>query len=341
MLNPRDNIMEQAAQTQVRRLVVLITGCSNEGIGSYLAKHFALRNCITYAAARDVKNLSEAEGYGCKQVQMDICSTNSIQAAVELVIQAEGHIDILVNNAGVSFNGPVIELDTTKAANVMDTNVLGALRVTQAVAPNMASINLISEKIKNGGGTIVNIGSIVGDLTTPWGGIYSASKAALHSLTDALRLELRPFDIDVVIVKPGAVTSSIAKKNLTFKASNEDQSNADRASILVPGSFYKQVEGYVLKRINISQEDSYDTDLFGEKVVSWVLGRRNQTMTKLGYWLNPAKLDASYRVGFGGNTWAYTATKYLPSFAKDAALWSKFGLGTLAMTNNQTSKKEE
>lgn len=68
---------------------------------------------------------------------MDICNVESIQKAVELVIQSQGQIDILVNNAGVNFNGPVIELDITKAANVLDTNVLGALRVTQAVAPFM------------------------------------------------------------------------------------------------------------------------------------------------------------------------------------------------------------
>ncbi|KAJ9063213.1 hypothetical protein DSO57_1002511 [Entomophthora muscae] len=354
--------MNQGTQSKLRRPVVLITGCSNAGIGSYLAKHFALRNCITYATARDVKNLSEVEGYGCKQVQMDICSTDSIQAAVELVIQAEGHIDILVNNAGVNFNGPIIELDITKAANVLNTNVLGALRVTQAVAPYM---------IKTGGGTIVNIGSIVGDLATPWGGIYSASKAALHSLTDALRLELRPFNIDVVVVKPGAVTSLIAKNNLAFRTNSEDQCNGEKTTILVPESFYKEIEGYVLKRINYSQEaDSYNTDLFGEKVVSWVLGRRNQTMTKLGYWLNPANVSLgmltwgigrispqlapsmSYFKGYnwilptelvlGGSTWAHTASKYVPNFAKDAVLWSKFGLGTLAMANNQTfSKKEE
>ena len=122
----------------------------------------------------------------------------SIETATAEALRWAGRIDILVNNAGYALVGPVSEIDLDDLRRQLETNVVGVVALTRAIVPQMAA---------QGGGCIVNIGSVSSLLATPFGGAYSASKAALHLLSDALRPEVRPFGINVVVVRAGAVAT--------------------------------------------------------------------------------------------------------------------------------------
>lgn len=132
--------------------------------------------------------------------ELDVQSDESVRKVVDAVVDKYGRIDVLVNNAGVQCVGPLAEAPLSAIQNTFDTNVFGSLRMVQAVVPHMAT------KKK---GKIVNIGSVAALASGPWSGAYTASKAALHALTDTLRLELGHFGIDVVNIVPGAIKSNI------------------------------------------------------------------------------------------------------------------------------------
>ncbi|CAL5370945.1 unnamed protein product [Camellia sinensis] len=132
--------------------------------------------------------------------ELDVLSDESVQNVLSNVLQEFGRIDVLVNNAGVQFVGPLAEIPLSAIQATFNTNVYGTMRLIQAVVPHMAS----RKKVK-----IVTVGSVSVLAPPPWAGAYTASKAALHALTDSLRLELRPFGIDVINVVPGAIRSNL------------------------------------------------------------------------------------------------------------------------------------
>ncbi|KAG9317986.1 hypothetical protein JVU11DRAFT_45 [Chiua virens] len=120
-------------------------------------------------------------------------------------------IDIVVNNAGASAAGPIAEVTIEQMRHAFELNTFGALRVSNAVIPSM---------FKRKEGLIVNIGSIGGNITTPWNTLYSAAKAALHTISEGLAMECKPFGVKVMLVVPGMVTSNIAKNQaVTFALS--------------------------------------------------------------------------------------------------------------------------
>ncbi|CAL5203849.1 unnamed protein product [Lathyrus oleraceus] len=189
------------------KLVVLITGCSGGGIGHALARCFAANNCIVVATSRSRSTMMDLEHDSKFFLQeLDIQSDESVNRVVDTVMNKYGRVDILVNNAGIQCAGPTTDLPLSEIKNTFETNVFGSLRMIQAVAPHMAARKQ---------GKIVNIGSIAGLAARPWAGAYAGSKAALHALTDALRLELGHFGIDVVNVIGGYVKSNIAKSLLS------------------------------------------------------------------------------------------------------------------------------
>ncbi|XP_020210509.1 short-chain dehydrogenase PC-15 [Cajanus cajan] len=181
--------------------VVLITGCSTGGIGHALARAFAERKCRVVATSRSRKSMAELEhDHRFSLQELDVQSDESVRRVVDDVVDKFGRIDVLVNNAGVQCVGPLAEVPLSSIQNTFDTNVFGSLRMVQAVAPHMATKKR---------GKIVNIGSVAALASGPWSGTYTSSKAALHALTDTLRLELGHFGIDVVNVVPGAIESNI------------------------------------------------------------------------------------------------------------------------------------
>ncbi|XP_011022263.1 PREDICTED: NADPH-dependent 1-acyldihydroxyacetone phosphate reductase-like [Populus euphratica] len=183
------------------QLVVLITGCTQGGIGHALAREFAANNCLVVATARSLTSMRDLDQDNRFYLQeLDVLSDESVQNVVSNVVERYGRVDILVNNAGIQCVGPLAEIPLSAAQNTFDTNVFGTMRMVQAVVPHMASRKK---------GKILNVGSASVLAPLPWAGVYTATKAALHSLTDNMRLELRPFGIQVINVVPGAVKSNI------------------------------------------------------------------------------------------------------------------------------------
>lgn len=173
--------------------VVLITGCST-GIGRSLAQRLAKSGYIVVATARKEETLAGLSV--AMKLRLDVTQMDSVNNAVAYILQQFGRIDVLVNNAGYTMLGALEEVAEAETQQVFDVNVFGALRMIRAVAPQMR---------KQRNGRIINISSIAGRLSTPVNGTYSATKFALEALSDALRLELAPFGIQVVVIEPGAI----------------------------------------------------------------------------------------------------------------------------------------
>ncbi|POY74386.1 hypothetical protein BMF94_2580 [Rhodotorula taiwanensis] len=213
--------------------VVLVTGSSAGGIGYALCEEFAARGCIVYASARRLASL-ETLSLGINRLELDVGSLESCTAAVQRIIKEQGRIDVLVNNAGAGGAGALLDADVETEEGgkaTFEINFWAPLRMSKLVARHM---------IERRSGLIVNIGSIVGNIATPWSGIYSASKAALHSATETLRMEVAGFGLDVMLVAPGAITSQFGKKQ--------------SASIKLPAdSFYRDVAERIAERSNMSQ----------------------------------------------------------------------------------------
>ena len=179
--------------------VVLITGCSS-GFGLLAALHFARQGDTVYATMRDPAKAGALEAARDKEslpihvVPLDVTDDASVANAVRQVVAEAGRIDVLVNNAGIGIHGPIEDTDVAEVKEIFETNVFGAMRAVNAVAPTMR---------QQGSGTIVNVSSLAGRVVAPFGGIYSASKYAVEALSEALHYELHPFGIRVVVIEPG------------------------------------------------------------------------------------------------------------------------------------------
>ncbi|KAL2332795.1 hypothetical protein Fmac_014008 [Flemingia macrophylla] len=235
--------------------VVLITGCSTGGIGHALARAFAAKGCRVVATARSRRSMEDLEhDHRLFLQELDVQSDESVRTAVEAVVGKFGRIDVLVNNAGLQCVGPLAELPLSQMQNTFDTNVFGCMRMVQAVVPYMATRKQ---------GKIVNIGSASALASGPWSGTSSASKAAMHALTDTLRLELGHLGIDVVNVVPGAITSNIANSALA---------NYNR---MPEWKLFKPFEAAIRARASLSQgSNSTPSEEFAKYTVEAVL-RKN------------------------------------------------------------------
>ncbi len=173
--------------------VVLITGCST-GIGRDLAQRLTQAGYTVVATARCTEALNDLPV--ALKLSLDVTRPDSVDAAVAHTLQQFGRIDVLVNNAGYALRGALEEVPLEQVQQMFDVNVFGVLRLIRVVVPHMR---------QQGAGRIINISSIAGKLSTPANGTYSATKFALEALSDALRLELAPFGIQVVVIEPGAI----------------------------------------------------------------------------------------------------------------------------------------
>jgi NAD(P)-dependent dehydrogenase (short-subunit alcohol dehydrogenase family) len=171
-----------------QKKIVLVTGASS-GIGRACAELLAARGYRVYGASR-----RPSEGPLVEPVAMDVTDDASVREAVARVIAREGRIDIVVNNAGFGIAGAIEDTSVEEAREQFDVNFFGVLRVCRAVLPVLR---------KQRASYIVNIGSIGGLIAIPYQGLYSASKFALEGLTESLRLEVRQFGVQVVLIEPG------------------------------------------------------------------------------------------------------------------------------------------
>ncbi len=178
--------------------VILVTGCSS-GIGRATALEAALRGHRVFASARNRNDLAELERReNLEALALDVTDGGSIRSAVEAALSRAGRIDALVNNAGYGQYGAVEEVTLDEWREQFEVNLFGAIAVTQAVLPAMR---------KAGSGTIVNVSSVAGRAAVPFAAPYSSTKHALEAVSDALRVELGPFGIRVVLVEPGPVVT--------------------------------------------------------------------------------------------------------------------------------------
>uniref|UniRef100_UPI00055B89E9 oxidoreductase n=1 Tax=Amycolatopsis thermoflava TaxID=84480 RepID=UPI00055B89E9 len=173
----------------------LVTGASS-GIGEAVATKLHTLGYTVYGAARRTERLSDVAGI--RPLPMDVTDDASMRAGVEKIVADTGRIDVLVNNAGYGSYGAVEDVPMDEARHQMEVNVFGAARLTQLVLPHMRSRRT---------GTIVNVTSMGGRFHSPLGAWYHSSKFALEALSDCLRMELKPFGIDVVVIEPGNIRS--------------------------------------------------------------------------------------------------------------------------------------
>jgi NAD(P)-dependent dehydrogenase (short-subunit alcohol dehydrogenase family) len=180
--------------------IVLVTGAAS-GIGKAIALRLAAAKWTVYASARRVDQLADLVAGGCRAVALDVADEASRVAAIATIQAEAGPVGVLINNAGYSQSGAVEEITPDKLRRQFDTNVFGLVHLCQLVLPGMRAQKW---------GKIVNIGSMGGTLTFPGGGAYHASKYAVEALSDALRFEVRPFGVDVVLIQPGLIRSHFA-----------------------------------------------------------------------------------------------------------------------------------
>jgi len=175
--------------------VVLITGASS-GIGETTAIRLKNAGFIVYAAARRVERMAGLKELGIHVLSLDVTDDASMVATVERILKEQGRIDILVNNAGYGSYGALEDVPMTEARRQFEVNVFGAARLTQLALPSMRERRY---------GKIINISSIAGKMYEPMGSWYHSTKYALEGLSDCLRLEVKSFGIDVIVVEPGGI----------------------------------------------------------------------------------------------------------------------------------------
>lgn len=294
MIRARSSWYPPNIMTTPEQQVVLVTGCST-GIGLALARELRARGCRPFATARRLDSIADLARDGIDTVRLDVKDPTSITAAVQSVIDAAGRIDVLVNNAGVNVFGPVAELPLESLREIFETNVVGLMAVTQAVFPHMADRRA---------GRIVNIGSIVGALPTPYAGAYCASKSAVHMLSEVLRMEVAPFGIDVVVVQPGGVKSSIA-----------DSGAVGLERYRSTSSRYHRVYDGIEKRAYASQNNPMAAEDFARELVTQMLADPAPRLIRLGAGMDvlPHLIE-------------------LPGEQRDAMLSATYGLSSLDLT---------
>lgn len=186
---------------------VLVTGAS-AGIGKATAIYLAQNGYNVYGAARRTDKMEDLKSFGIKPIALDVTKKESMSACAEQILKEAGSIDILVNSAGFGSAGAIEDLPMEDARYQLEVNVFGAQQLTRLVLPKMR---------ENKFGKIVNISSIGGKIAFPLNGWYHASKFALEALSDSLRMEVKQFGIDVIVIEPGGIKSEwgdIANDNM-------------------------------------------------------------------------------------------------------------------------------
>ncbi|MEN9465131.1 MAG: hypothetical protein RL217_1312 [Pseudomonadota bacterium] len=274
---------------------VLITGCSS-GIGRALAQTYLQADYKVYACARRLETLNSLHHSRLVPIKMDVNNPQDIEQALQKITEDSGYLDCLINNAGFAAMGPVSELSTENLAQQFATNVFAPVALTKAFLPLLRH-NATASSLSQ----IINIGSISGILTTPFSGAYCATKAALHSLSDALRMELKPFHIEVITIQPGGIESEFGNNSLK-----------NLAGILADDSIFMPLKIQIEARATASQENPTPAAEFAQ-----ILFEKTQHKPK-----------AEIRIGHG-STLLPLIKRLLPTKLVDKILSKKFGLNSL------------
>ncbi|KAL9052112.1 MAG: hypothetical protein Q9206_004435 [Seirophora lacunosa] len=228
------------------RKTVLITGCSPGGIGNALAREFHSKGLQVIATARTAEVIQDLADIGIVTFSLDVTSEKGIDACKEEVMERTGGgLDYLVNNAGRNYTVPAIEAEMSEVEAVYATNLFAVIRLCQTFMP----------LLRRSRGTIVQIGSVAGCVPYAFGSVYNASKAALHSYSGALRVEVAPLGVHVITVVTGGVKSRISRVN----------------RCLAEDSAYRKMDADYRARQVHSQTVGMETRLYAQVVVKQVL----------------------------------------------------------------------
>lgn len=191
--------------------VVFITGASS-GFGKAVSEYLALKGFKIYGTSRKPDLVKFSDHSNIMMLKMDVKDEVSIRQAIQYVIEKEGRIDVLLNNSGISTISPLEETPIQEIIDILDTNLIGALRVCQAVLPFMR---------ERRSGLIINMSSLGGLIGLPFRGIYSASKFALEGLTESLSMEVKPFGINVCLIEPGDFRTNISRNRKKIELASD------------------------------------------------------------------------------------------------------------------------
>jgi len=239
---------------------VLITGCSS-GIGRALAEVFRQAGYQVWATARQADDVAALSDAGFNAVQLDVNDGLGLGQLAERLKAESGGLDVLINNAGYGAMGPLLDGGVEAMRKQFETNVFSLIGVTRALFP----------LLRQNKGLVVNIGSVSSVLVTPFAGAYCASKAAVHALTDALRMELAPFAIEVMEVQPGAIASSFGAN-----ASQQAEQLIDEASPWWP------IRDGIRARANASQDNPTPASHFARLLLAAVQSKPRRAMIRIG-----------------------------------------------------------
>ena len=286
---------------------VLITGCSS-GIGRALCEKYLTKGFHVYASARNIHSLNDLDEHSnLTKLTLDVNSQSSIHNAIAHIKQDNNCLDVLINNAGYAAMGPLADMPLEDLRAQFETNVFAPMELTKACLPLLMAKKALATKggYKNNqqhNAQVVNIGSVSGITTTPFSGAYCATKAALHALSDAQRMELAPFGIDVITVQPGAIESKFGDNSLNNVLAR-----------ITPESLYAPLKEAIQARATASQDNPTPAAEFADTLIEQLLN-------------NP---KAVIRIG-NGSLGLPLLKRWLPVAILDKILSKKFNLPSLA-----------
>ena len=258
--------------------IFLVTGCSS-GIGRSLAVKLAQQGHRVYAGARNIYSLRDIAHENIVPVALDVNDKQQVIGVIEKISYTDGKLDCLINNAGYGEMGPLLEISPDKVESQFKTNVFAPLYLVQIATPLL---------MKSSQASIINIGSAAGVFSTPFSGVYCASKAAFHSLSEVMRMELAPLGIHVMTVYPGAVSSSFG-----------ENASKQLMGVLASDSLYADVADAIEKRATISMQSPTTPDIFADELIAQIdnvklpkeigIGRGSLFM-RLSKWVMPIAL---------------------------------------------------
>ena len=238
--------------------VVLITGGSS-GIGKSIGEFLHHKGFVVYGTSRNPEKVVNAI---FPLIALDVRDVDSINKAVAKVIAISGRLDVVINNAGVGITGPLEEIPTAEIKNNFETNLFGPIEVIKAVLPQMRAQQ---------SGLIINITSIAGYMGLPYRSVYSASKGALELITEALRMEVKPFGIQITNVAPGDFATNIAAGR--FHAP------------LLKGSAYEKTYGDTLKTMDEHVNSGSNPNEMAEAVYKIIQTKEPKIHYKIGIFM--------------------------------------------------------
>jgi len=235
--------------------VVLITGGSS-GIGKSIGEFLHQKGFVVYGTSRNPEKVLNSV---FPLVALDVRDSNSIKTAVDKIIVTSGRLDIVINNAGVGITGPLEEIPTEEIRNNFETNFFGPIEVMKAALPQMR---------KQNSGLIINITSIAGYMGLPYRSVYSASKGALELITEALRMEVKAFGVEITNVAPGDFATNIAAGRYHAP--------------VIKDSAYEKVYGDVLATMNDHVDAGSNPNEMAEAVYKIIQTKKPNVHYKVG-----------------------------------------------------------